>query len=607
MASDAGAAPSTTSATAPFASRTSTPASQPPQTGTRLFDLAHSRKAHVHAGARDDGDNGSSSASQHGKHLHEHHHPLGWKHLFKRPIVRQWLAGGVLVREAGEREAARFELFFDLVFVGIIHVLAERAAEETSSWSIFKFSVFFWLAYSTWQDVRTFINVSGTDDVPQRLYVLLVMGLLLGFSANASAVSIECGGTEEAASAGSEGGTKHAAAFASGADESPFAQLLGKREAHLGEPIHLGGECEFAEGWAKNVRGALAFYLVGKLVRVALLLFYGAWLPRFCTAHYVRAAALLVSTVWWLPLTALETPTLSLVLPIVAIGLELAAAYALPLLLKVAHAEPFNAVIQRWTQGQNCKGHITFSATGPEAGIHLEYLRCILGLILAYCLNWTYADSDGSRTFLHALRRHWFTSVCWQQLHFPLSAALILVSVAVAGLVRSDTPSSPTRWLFGGGLSIVMVVLTLLATLNKPLDKAHSALLHRNLRLLARLVAGVVFALLPLADSLSSTEILAVVVGVLVLVCVVETVGKIGSVADEEKVQRALAARTDEGERAPETLKRELGGLEVGGVEEGVFELTDVEKGEDDAGVEGDLGEIRVTKLNRQQRLAYAF
>ncbi|GAA5980581.1 hypothetical protein JCM11641_006688 [Rhodosporidiobolus odoratus] len=488
---------------------------------------------------------------------------------------------------------ARFELFFDLVFVGIIHVLAERAAEETSRWSIFKFSV------------RTFVNVSGTDDVPQRLYVLLVMALLLGFSANASAITIECassnvGGGEASAGEASKPGV--------GEHSSPTERLFKRAGDRLGDPVDLGGGCELAKGWAKNIRGALAFYLVGKLVRTFLLVFYGTWLPRFRTAHFVRAVALVVSAIWWLPLTVVvDTPVVFLVLPIVAISLELIACmHSFVPAINIEHAIERTHLFIIIVLGEMIL-NVTFSATGSEAGIHLEYLRCVLGLILAYCLNWIYADADGSRTFLHALRRHWASAVSWQQLHFPLSAALILVSVAIASLVKDDEPSQGTRWLFGAGLAVVTSVLTFLGVLSKPLDRAHSALLHRNIRLLTRLIAGIIFAVLPLTDTLSSTELLAVVVGVLVLICVAETVGKLGSMEDEGKVRRALSARTEESEPAQDALHRELGGVHVAGVEEGPYELTDIEKGEDDAGVEGDLGEIRVTKLGRQQRLAYAF
>ncbi|GAA6022546.1 hypothetical protein JCM10207_006582 [Rhodosporidiobolus poonsookiae] len=557
-----------------------------PPSGPTFFDLAHSRKAHRHSIAHD-------------RHIHGHHEPLSWRHLFKRPVIRQWIAGKVLARESAEREPARFELFFDLVFVGIIHQLADRAAEESSAWAVYKFLVAFWLAWSVWQDVRLFLNTSGSDDIPQRAYVLLVMALLLGFSSNASAVIIECTeGTETAGETTATVGEGEGEAAASEA----VHRLFRRAESDMGAVVELGEGCELLEGWAKNVRAALAYYLVAKL-----------------------------------PLMTHEEPVLFVALPIVAVGLELWTSFVLPITIKLAHTAP----LHRFQSTFYNKGHmhsfvpalnvehsvsrmnlfiiivlgemiinITFAATGTEAGLHYKYLRCVLGLVIAYFLNWIFADADGSRTFLHALRRNYFTANCWQHLHFVLCAALILVSVAIAKFVAENEPTQDMKWIFGGGLGVTMVTLTLLGLLNKPLDVPTSAVLHRNLRLTIRLLTGVIFALLPLSHTLTATHLLAIVVGVLFALCVVETAGKLGAIADEEAVHRALNKRTDaspDGESAPEALARELGGVRLAGVEEGAYELTDLEKGEDDAGVEADLGQIRVVKLTAKQRLAYAF
>ncbi|GAA5873874.1 hypothetical protein JCM8547_008627 [Rhodosporidiobolus lusitaniae] len=557
----------------------------PPQSPSpvTLFDLAHSRKHHH-----------PHEKTKHEEHLHDTSHPLSWRHLFKRPVVRQWLAGGVLTNECAQRQAGRFELFFDLVFVGVLHLFAERAAEESSSWAIFKFLVFFYLSWSIWQDVRQFINVSGTDDLAQRLFVLLIMALLLGFSANASAVAIECGAvesTESSAEAGEAGETSH--------ERRAFFHQF---EAALGEAVNFDSSCELVEGWWKSARtepGFLGF-----------------------------------------PLMALETPKLFVILPIVAISLDFLSSFTVPLILRFTHATPCGAAFSSWREDHGRrKGHmhnfvpavnvdlviermklfvvvvlgemilnVAFTASGPDAGIHLSYLRSVFGLLIAFVLAWLYADVDASRTFLHALHRHWSTATLWQQLHFPLCAALILVSVAISSFMESDEPSQDMKWLFGASLAVTMFTLTLMGFLNKPLDVTRSALLPRLVRLSLRLAAALIFALLPLEHDLSATSILGVVVAVLVFVLIAETVGKLGSIADEEKVAEALRKRTDSsGESAPDALRMELGGFRVQGVEEGRVELTDLERGEDDAGVEGDLGKVRVTKLGRRQRLAYAF
>lgn len=123
--------------------------------------------------------------------------------------------------------------------------------------------------------VRQFINVSGTDDVPQRLFVLVVMALLLGFSANAAAVTIECGGeTAATEGAGAESGAEPAA---TGEGETSAAEHVGRflfrrLEQNFGDAFDLGGGCVLEEGWAKSARAAIAFFLVAKLIRVLMLI-----------------------------------------------------------------------------------------------------------------------------------------------------------------------------------------------------------------------------------------------------------------------------------------------------------------------------------------------
>ncbi|KAM0752202.1 hypothetical protein T439DRAFT_379300 [Meredithblackwellia eburnea MCA 4105] len=592
-----------------------------------LFNLAHSR--HSTHDKLKEGDN----------HVHGFSHPLSFRHLFKPPVVRQWLAGGVLARETAERESARFELFFDLAFVGIIHQLAEGASESESSWAIFKFIAFFYVAYSVWTDTRSFINTSGTDDVPQRIYVLLVMVLLMGYSSNASAIKIECPTSESS--------------------DHPAVRLLKRAvkeaspsssETHeaLSDAVMLPGGCELLAGWRKSVRAAVAFYLSAKLLRISQCLLYGWYLPRFRPAHIVRAWSILIGCCFYIPLLTDLPPRFYLILPIVAIALEVSAAYTVALSIKAVararatwlpklvawipmkraapehgkgmasftpalnleHIIERNALFVVLVLGEMVL-NVTFEALGTQSGIHTEYLRCVLGLVIAYCLNWEYSDHDSSRTYLHAIRRHWFTSITWSILHFPLTASLILASAALPKLISSSEPNQRIRWYFGGGLSCAMLTLATLGFLHKGLDRRGSAIVPHYLRLLVRLTVSAGFAVLPLARGLSSTALLGIYSGVLVTVVATETFGKIGAVGDEEKVKQALSSRRhdEEEEKHEDGMHPEyLIHLDEAALkEEHEHGLTPEEAGEGDVGVEGDLGQIRVTRLGRAQRLAYAF
>lgn len=98
------------------------------------------------------------------------------------------------IREAAERQSSKFELFFDLLFVGIIHQVSDAAAEQPNGIGLAKYILTFCPAYSIWTDVRDTVNQFGTDDAPQRLYILWIMVLLVGYSNNASSIEFDAPG-----------------------------------------------------------------------------------------------------------------------------------------------------------------------------------------------------------------------------------------------------------------------------------------------------------------------------------------------------------------------------------------------------------------------------
>jgi hypothetical protein len=52
---------------------------------------------------------------EHGPNAFGIHRPLGLRHLFKRPVVRQWIRDEKIYREKREREPSRFELFVNVL------------------------------------------------------------------------------------------------------------------------------------------------------------------------------------------------------------------------------------------------------------------------------------------------------------------------------------------------------------------------------------------------------------------------------------------------------------------------------------------------------------
>ncbi len=138
--------------------------------------------------------------------------------------------------------------------------------------------------------MRDFVNQSGVDDIFQRIFVLINMVLLLGFSANATGIEIE--------------------------------HVTDPAEGELG--THINPETYSA------IHAAVAFLLVAKGVRILLFVVYMISLPRFREAMAIQMLQLLIPCFIWLPLTWVPEGRDGEVVALAAtaIGLELALRWA---------------------------------------------------------------------------------------------------------------------------------------------------------------------------------------------------------------------------------------------------------------------------------------
>ncbi|GAA6015178.1 hypothetical protein JCM10207_003630 [Rhodosporidiobolus poonsookiae] len=521
-------------------------AAHPPAT-PRLFDLAHSRGPHATGDLE-------SNHIHYRQHVAERDAPLSWRHYFSRPVIRQWTLGDILVCEQEERASGSFELFFDLMFVAIVSKLAEQVNQSNSAWSIFVFCTFFWLAWTMWNDARHYINISGTNDVSSRVYILVMIWLLVGFVANAIALNISCDydtSTED------------------------------DYDDYFGETFVLPGGCYMEAGWLRSIRAALTFFLIARALRIGLLLIYGMWLPRFRRAHFIRAFAMTVGSCMWVPLTHVYAPLAFFLLPLIAFVLEILAqlvstpllqiatrrsrrsaskvsgsgSYALVPAINLEHSLDRTYAFVVLVLGEMVTSTM-YEAAGEWAGVALVYLRAVCGLFIAFTVLWIYQEQAAARTFSSAMRRHWLTSTAWQLLHFPLCAGLILAAAETSSFVKEGHPEQKRRWIYAGGLSCVFLCLFLLGALHRPLDRRGSALLPRSVRLSARLLCAVLLALLPLAplENVGAIVLLGVSSAALLLLLVLESVGQLGSVADPARLQSEVA------HLAPHAHEEEEGG-----------------------------------------------
>lgn len=183
-------------------------------------------------------------------------------------------------------------------------------------------------------------------------------------------------------------------------------------------------------------------------------------------------------------------------------------------------------------------------------------------------------------TYIHALRRHWLSSVCFNQMIYPLSSCIILWASSLHAMVPEAHVEGAAQWYFAGGLAASLACLAVSGLLHRSMDVPGSPLVPRPVRLGMRVVWGVIIALLPLSDTLKDTTSLLAISACLLLVLVgFEVVGKIGAQSQDFKT-------------APNGIRLE--------------DLTDTERGEEDVGIEGGLGEVERQQIPLKQRLAWS-
>ena len=76
---------------------------------------------------------------------------------------------------------ASFELFLDLLYVGILAINGDHAAEDPTGYELLRFAITFIMSWKIWSDVALIISWFKTDDIIQRVSVLFTMACLLGY------------------------------------------------------------------------------------------------------------------------------------------------------------------------------------------------------------------------------------------------------------------------------------------------------------------------------------------------------------------------------------------------------------------------------------------
>ncbi|KAK8847689.1 hypothetical protein IAR55_005548 [Kwoniella newhampshirensis] len=444
--------------------------------------------------------------------------PQRIRELVRPPMVRQWVEAGKIFREPSPREVPRFELFFDLLFVAIIHQLADAAIEEPGGGAVARFVLTFWPSWSIWEEARKYSNSSGTDDLLHRFWVLIGMITLLGYSANASAI-----------------------------------------ELHPHEE-----EADFDH---HAIRAAAAFWLIIKLSRLVVLLFYGWRLPLFRMAMNLSALAVSIPMSLVLPLIWVTSRPTQITLAALLVFVDLfrldlitinlwgrlivkrrgdgkmwQGLHRMPALpegvripaMNIEHAidrmGAFVVIVPsclHWTDDDEQRMNLVYTAGTSDLGASAKYGKAVLGLMVAWALNYMYMiPYEPNCEYEHALRRSWFSGICFTFFHWPLCASLILASAACGRMVSHDEVETGVHWYWGCGLGFALLFMTLIDLSHLNLAPNSGARVPRPFRTTVSLFGALALILFPFGvDHLTSTAILATTVAITWFVLAILVIG----------------------------------------------------------------------------------
>ncbi|KAK6375881.1 hypothetical protein LTS17_007703 [Exophiala oligosperma] len=403
------------------------------------------------------------------------------RYLIKRPKALQWFHNGTLERESEEeRQAGRFELFLDLLYVALVANFTENLVEHPSGAGLVKYLLIFAPAWHVWSDLREIMNSYYTDDLVQRGVILWVMALLVLYGNNATLVAEDIGAMRTAVGAFMTARVTVASVYVI----SSFASFQHRAQARVMAAFILLGLLIWIPLYFESVsiRAKIAVAVVAIVYQeIAWILTFGTWMKRYLRLEYSTAVD-------------------------ISHEIDRLAAFYIIIL-----------------------GEYLYSIVvgDPAAvGLNLGLLKAVWTLIIAFCLNWLYLNGDGGVDSIHPIRRSVVTAFMFFSLHMPLAASLLVGGHVCAVSAGQEELSKGERWLLGGGLGVGMFCLWIMAVLFRG-QGSHELIMPKMLRTGMRLVVAIILVLLPLAheDHFNPVQLLSTAMGLIVFVTIWETVG----------------------------------------------------------------------------------
>ncbi|RMJ11156.1 hypothetical protein CDV36_009214 [Fusarium kuroshium] len=433
--------------------------------------------------------------------------------LFKKPVIKQWFHKGLLWRASENTEIMAIELFFDLLYVGIIHINGEHVWAEPTGKELLRFAITFIMSWKIWADVTLVLSWFETDDVFTRLEILFEIACLLGFTTNMTY------------------------AFYDNEEHNTYTMLV-------------------------------SFYLAARLKSLAHYLITGFLLPMIRGVMICEAINVLIPSVLWIASIHVDMPSrLGLIWVALAldmwgqsiitglfrygrmvgeksgVGKFLAKVFEFYPAVNIEHrVERTNAFVSL-VFGYSVVGVMFQSYGGYNINAFLG--KAVLGLVQAFAFNWIYFDVDGSNIDIHAIRRSILSSTIWNYAHLPFIMGYILASAGLSKLVLAtdagganaeqlsehyshraeDEVANGIRFFYCHGLAIAMLFMGVIAYCHEH-RKPATLRWSKTTRLANRFAVCIVMFLLPLAKSLNSLNLISITLGLTVWVLLVELFGK---------------------------------------------------------------------------------
>jgi low temperature requirement protein LtrA len=390
------------------------------------------------------------------------------RYFFRRPRALQYFRGNVLVRSEDERSSHRLELFFDLVFVGLIAVLAQEAVHEHNGYAIVRYVITYMGAWMIWNYMREVFNSFFVDDMPQRFLILVVMCCLVVYGNNATEV------------------------------EKAYAKGGGARETAIGAYLVAGGIIMFTgvfySVFVCQYRAQLRALAINWVVAMAIWI--GAIFVSVKAAIAMVAVALALEYGGWLYFFSPAFKRL--------MNLRYSSAVAIE-----HEVERFNDFVTL-VHGEFLYGVVAGQPAGH--GMHTGVARTIFTVFIAFAIHGMYCNGAGSRTVTHGLRKSMARALLWFTLHLPFVSALTLCGDSTAELISETEVPQGVRWIFSASYAIAMISLTLIAYTECDHDEAGVLWFPKSVRICPRVIAALVVLFLPLADQeqINSTALLGI-------------------------------------------------------------------------------------------------